>query len=70
MMKETEQAKELYDNIQRCMKVFNQVKYPYKENEVQFRHESIRGMLIIARSDVWEMLQAWNKNLLNNKEGA
>ncbi len=54
-----EQAKELKLKINNAIKAMNFHREDYKESEVLFRLESIRGMLIIAHNDATDLVKEW-----------
>jgi hypothetical protein len=35
----------------------------FQEGEVNFRYQAIRGILLIANSDVYEMIKDWSEGL-------
>ncbi len=56
-----EEAKELKSKIDNAIKAMNFDRDTYKESEVLFRLESIRGMLIIAHNDAMDLVREWKK---------
>ncbi len=65
-MKPQEEALKLYQAIKSAQVEFDSHKFidEVKESEVKFRHEAVRGMLIMARNEVWAMHNEWNEDLL------
>ena len=56
-----DEAKELTSKINDAIKAMNFDRDNYKELEVLFRLESIRGMLIIAHNDAMDLVSVWEK---------
>lgn len=54
-----EEAREVKDKITNAIKAMNFDRDNYKESEVLFRLESIRGMLIIAHNDAMDLVNFW-----------
>lgn len=59
MKSHLEEAKEVKIKIDNAIKAMNFDREDYKESEVLFRLESIRGMLIIAHNDAVDLVEFW-----------
>ena len=53
------EAMDLKSKIDNAIKAMNFDRDIYKESEVLFRLESIRGMLIIAHNDAQDLVRFW-----------
>jgi len=63
-MNEIEQAQELLNKIDFALSAFrgdDRFKNKITESEVQFRYDSIEGMLLITRNDVSAMIREWKE---------
>ena len=56
-----EEAKDLKTKIDNAIRAMNFDRENYKESEVLFRLEAIRGMLIIAHNDAQDLVKFWEK---------
>lgn len=56
-----EEAKDLKTKIDGAIRAMNFDRDNYKESEVLFRLEAIRGMLIIAHNDAQDLVKLWKK---------
>ena len=58
-----EEAKDLKTKIDSAIRAMNFDRENYKESEVLFRLEAIRGMLIIAHNDAQDLVKIWEKEV-------
>ena len=61
MEQHIKEAQKLINKIHQALQAMAFNREDYKESEVLFRLESIRGMLIIAHNDATEMLRVWKR---------
>ncbi len=61
MNQDIRDARDLYLNVCECLKIFDKDSRA-KETEVSVRHNSIRGILLMSRNDIYEMLTLWKEN--------
>jgi len=58
-MNHIDEAKELYEIVKKANGLFGENKY--KESEVSFRFDALKGMLIMATNDIASMYIEWKE---------